>query len=39
MKNTGGWYRMVDGRWINAPIIRERGLRQGAEKATDMRLV
>jgi 3-oxoacyl-[acyl-carrier protein] reductase len=29
---AGGWYRMVDGRWINAPIIRESGLRQGRRK-------
>jgi NAD(P)-dependent dehydrogenase (short-subunit alcohol dehydrogenase family) len=29
---AGGWYRMLDGRWINAPIIRESGLRQGRRR-------
>lgn len=29
---AGGWYRMLDGRWINAPIIKESGLRQGRRK-------
>ena len=29
---AGGWYRMLDGRWINAPIITESGLRQARKR-------
>jgi 3-oxoacyl-[acyl-carrier protein] reductase len=29
---AGGWYRMLDGRWINAPIIKESGLRQARRR-------